>query len=144
VCVVGAQRSKKISKEEERKRGGNMKDKQGHDRGSCTDPACVCVEYLVPRTGVSCDYCGHPPGQHQFATPPQPANHASTAPTTTTTTTTTATTPTTTTPAGPAKPPRSKTVPATVPKGKEGKKKAATPADWVKDKVKEKTKKHKD
>lgn len=40
-----------------------MKDKRGVNRGPCS---CGCVEYEVCRINhILCDYCGHPPMQHQ-------------------------------------------------------------------------------
>lgn len=40
-----------------------MKDVQGIQRGKCN--ICECSEYRTPSgDGVSCEYCGHRPGEH--------------------------------------------------------------------------------
>ena len=45
------------------------KDKQGVSRGRCNE--CDCEEFEVEdMKNIKCDYCGHPPGQHEIMKKP--------------------------------------------------------------------------
>lgn len=42
-------------------------DREGFDRGSCTQPSCPCTEFTSHSTSVKCNYCMHPPVTHCMA-----------------------------------------------------------------------------